>query len=80
MTGEAGIYLARLREYVTAQGITLEFYERIAPALGMAAGNTIRILPGQTKAEEFSTVVHELAQMMGLYTFARVNSRYDASQ
>ena len=30
----------------------------------MAAGNAIRILPGQTKAEEFSTLVHELAHLM----------------
>lgn len=64
VTGEAGAYLDRLREYVIAQGITLEFDEKIAPALGMAGGTTIRILPGQTKAEEFSTLVHELAHLM----------------
>ena len=64
VTGTAGVYLDRLREYVIAQGITLEFDEKIAPALGMAAGTTIRILPGQTQPEEFSTLVHELAHLM----------------
>ena len=62
--GEVGIYLDRLRESVVAQGITLEYNESIAPALGSAFGSTIRILPGQTKAEEFSTLVHELAHLM----------------
>ena len=30
----------------------------------MAGGTTIRILPGQTQPEEFSTLVHELAHLM----------------
>ena len=64
VTGEAGIYLNRLREYVIAQDITLEYNESIAPALGAAFGTTIRILPGQTQAEEFTTLVHELAHLM----------------
>jgi len=53
-----------LREYVNAQGITLEYDASIAPALGMAGGTTIRILPGQAQPEEFSTLVHELAHLM----------------
>ena len=64
VTGEAGAYLDRLREYVIAQGITLEFDESIAPALGAAFGTTIRLLPGQEQAEEFTTLVHELAHVM----------------
>jgi hypothetical protein len=64
VTGEAGVYLDRLREYVIAQSITLEFDESIAPALGAAFGSTIRLLPGQEKAEEFTTLVHELAHVM----------------
>jgi hypothetical protein len=40
------------------------FTERIAPALGMSYGRRIATLPGQSKAEEFSTLVHELAHEM----------------
>ncbi len=47
-----------------AQGIELVFTERIAPALGMSYGGRIAVLPGQSKAEEFSTLVHELAHEM----------------
>jgi len=64
VTGEAGGSLDRLRDYVNAQGIALEYNESIAPALGMAFGNTIRLLPGQTDAETFTTLVHELAHLM----------------
>jgi antirestriction protein ArdC len=64
VTGEAGEHLDRLHDYLNAQGITLAYDESIAPALGMAGGTTIRILPGQTEPEEFSTLVHELAHLM----------------
>lgn len=32
VTGEVGAYLDRLRDYIIAQGITLEYDESIAPA------------------------------------------------
>jgi antirestriction protein ArdC len=73
-TGEAGAYLDRLREYVNAQGITLEYNESIAPALGMAFGNTIRMLPGQTDAETFTTLVHELSHLMLKHTERRTET------
>jgi hypothetical protein len=63
VTGKAGVYLDRLRQFVTSKGIELEYTESIAPALGMASGNSIRLLPGQTEAEEFNTLVHELAHL-----------------
>jgi hypothetical protein len=53
-----------LIEFITAQGIELEFNERIAPAMGMSYGGKIVLLPGQSKAEEFATLVHELAHEM----------------
>ena len=71
VTGEAGAYLDRIREYVIAQGVTLEYNESIAPALGVAFGTTIRLLPGQTKPEEFITLVHELAHLMLKHTERR---------
>ena len=42
----------------------LEFKESIAPALGMSYGGKIALLPGQVSAEEFFTLVHELAHEM----------------
>lgn len=63
VTGEPGICLDRLRDFVSAQGISVEYTESIAPALGTASGNTIRLLPGQSKPEEFNTLVHELAHL-----------------
>ncbi len=64
VTGDAGEYRDRLIQYINAEGITLEYTESIAPAMGAAFGTTIRILPGQTQGEEFSTLVHELAHLM----------------
>ena len=62
--GEVGKYRERLINFVVAQGIELEFKESIAPALGMSYGGKIAIFPGQAPAEEFSTLVHELAHEM----------------
>ena len=62
--GEVGEYRERLIDFTIAQGIQLEFKESIAPALGMSYGGKIAILPGQQPAEEFSTLVHELAHEM----------------
>ena len=64
VTGEVGDYRARLVDFLTTQGIALEFKETIAPALGMSYGGRVAILPGQAPAEEFSTLVHELAHEM----------------
>jgi hypothetical protein len=54
----------RLLAFIEQQGIELYFTEKIAPALGMSYGGRIAILSGQSKAEEFSTLVHELAHEM----------------
>ena len=51
-------------EFINTQGIELEFDESIAPAMGVSYGGRIALLPGQSKAEEFSTLVHELAHEM----------------
>jgi hypothetical protein len=59
--GEVGEYRERLIDFIIAQGIQLEFKESIAPALGMSYGGKIAILPGQSPAEEFGTLVHEAA-------------------
>jgi antirestriction protein ArdC len=61
VSGDAGTNRDRLIDFINAQGIELEFDERIAPAMGMSYGGKIVLLPGQSKAEEFSCLVHELS-------------------
>jgi len=63
VSGEVGTYHERLVDLVQQQGIELEYNERIAPAQGVSYGGKIALLPGQSKAEEFSTLVHELAHL-----------------
>jgi hypothetical protein len=64
ITGDVGENRDRLLAFIERQGIELYFTEKIAPALGMSYGGRIAILSGQSKAEEFSTIVHELAHEM----------------
>ena len=64
VTGNVGEHRERLLDFIAAQGIRLEFKDSIAPASGMSYGGRIAILPGQGAAEEFSTLVHELAHEM----------------
>jgi antirestriction protein ArdC len=51
----------RLRSFAAARGIAVEYSEHIAPARGVSSGGKITLLPGQSPAEEFSTLAHELA-------------------
>jgi antirestriction protein ArdC len=62
--GEPGAYFARLEQLVREQGISLEYSSEIAPAKGMSCGKKIFLLPGMAPAEQFSTLVHELAHEM----------------
>jgi hypothetical protein len=59
--GDPGENIDSLAAFVKSKGITLVYNANIAPALGMSYGGRIAILPGQSKAEEFSTLVHETA-------------------
>jgi N-terminal domain of anti-restriction factor ArdC len=61
ITGEVGEHRDRMIAFLAMQNITLEFSEKIAPALGVSYGGRIALLPGQSKAEEFTTLVHETA-------------------
>jgi len=64
ISGDVGENRDRLLSFIEQQGIELVFSEKIAPAMGVSYGGKIAILPGQTKAEEFTTLVHELAHEM----------------
>jgi hypothetical protein len=60
--GDVTGYRERLVEYVESQGIKLSYSEKIAPAKGLSSGKRITLLTGMQPAEEFSTLVHELAK------------------
>jgi hypothetical protein len=61
VTGDPGENIDRLAAFVKSKGIQLVYNANIAPALGMSYGGRIAILPGQSKAETFATLVHETA-------------------
>ncbi len=62
--GDVGDKLETLVSFTQEQGIKLEYSGSIAPARGMSYVGLIRLLPGMEPAEEFSTLVHELAHEM----------------
>jgi hypothetical protein len=64
VNGEVRGYLERLFKFVESQSVELSFSERIAPAKGLSHGGKITLLPGMQPAEEFSTLVHEIAHEM----------------
>ena len=47
--------------FLDSQNIALEYNENIAPALGVSYGGKIALLPGQSEAEDFTSLVHETA-------------------
>ena len=61
ITGDVRDHRDRLIEFLARQNIALDYTENIAPALGVSYGGRIALLPGQSKAEEFVTLVHEIA-------------------
>jgi antirestriction protein ArdC len=59
--GDPGGRMELLRGFAAAQNIAVEYSEHIASARGTSYGGRIALLPSQSPAEEFSTLVHELA-------------------
>jgi hypothetical protein len=62
--GEPGENIERLAAFLKVQGIQLVYRDDLQGALGKSYGGRIAILSGQSKAEEFSTLVHETAHEM----------------
>jgi antirestriction protein ArdC len=62
--GDTGGHRERLVKFVESQGVTLNYSERIGPAKGLSHGGEITLLTGLQPAEEFSTLVHEIAHEM----------------
>ena len=64
VNGDVSGYRERLFKFVESQSAELSFSERIAPAKGLSHGGKITLLAGMQPAEEFSTLVHEIAHEM----------------
>jgi len=62
--GDVGGYRERLVKFVEAQSIELRYSDKIGPAKGLSYGGKITLLSGMQPAEEFSTLVHEIAHEM----------------
>ncbi len=62
--GDPAEYTERLKTFIAAKGITLEFSDRIAPANGASSGGKITLRPNLSPAETFSTLVHETGHEM----------------
>jgi antirestriction protein ArdC len=61
VNGDPREYRECLAKFVAEQGIVLEYSQDIAPARGMSSGGKITLLHGQSPAEEFATLAHEVA-------------------
>jgi antirestriction protein ArdC len=61
ITGNPREYLERLETFARNIGIELSYSDAISPAKGMAEKGKITLLPGQSPAETFATLAHELA-------------------
>src|SRR5579863_6478432 len=61
VSGNPHEYRERLATFVAERGIALEYSQDIAPARGTSSGGKITLLPGQSPAEEFATLAHEVA-------------------
>ncbi|MBN1837463.1 MAG: hypothetical protein JW820_16530 [Spirochaetales bacterium] len=59
--GEPGQFAERLREFIAAKGIDLEYSDRTGTAEGFSAGGRIVLRKGLPAAAELSVLVHELA-------------------
>ena len=59
--GDPSGYTEKLKQFIAQYGIALEYSEHIYPAQGQYSDGKITLLPGQSAAEEFNTLAHEVA-------------------
>jgi antirestriction protein ArdC len=62
--GDPAGYTERLKQFIEERGIQLEYSDTIYPAQGQCSPEKIVILPGQSAAEEYATLVHETAHSL----------------
>jgi hypothetical protein len=72
--GDVSGYRERLFKFVEAQGVELNYSEQIGPAKGLSQGGKITLLLGMQPAEEFSTLVHEIAHLCGAEIYVALAS------
>jgi hypothetical protein len=61
VAGDPGHHLDRLTTFTRDRGISLEYASELGGAHGTSSGGIIHLLEGQTAAEEFAVLAHELA-------------------
>jgi hypothetical protein len=62
--GDPRGYTERLKKFVVARGIQLDYSDSIRPAQGQCSPGNITLLPELTPAEEFSTLAHEVGHLL----------------
>ena len=62
--GDVRGYRERLVKFVQACGVTLDYSDKLTHAKGLSYGGKITLSSGMQPAEEFSTLVHEIAHEM----------------
>jgi hypothetical protein len=72
--GDVSGYRERLFDFVQLQGVELNYSERISPAKGLSHGGKITLFPGMKPAEEFSTLIHEIAHLCGAEIYVALAS------
>jgi hypothetical protein len=61
VAGDPNEYHERLTKFVAAQGVALSYDQAICSVCGISEGGKITLLPRMPPAENFATLVHELA-------------------
>jgi hypothetical protein len=69
--GDPSGYTERLKQFVTERGVQLEYSDSIYPAQGQCTAEKITLLPGQSAAEEFNSLAHEVAHSLLHFTERR---------
>jgi len=67
VNGEPGEQTERLRCLITSKGVKMEYSNAIGPAQGLSTKGRIILREDMKPAEEFSTMVHELAHLEMLH-------------
>jgi hypothetical protein len=62
--GDPAGFTERLKCFTTERGIQLEYSNAIFPAQGQCSPGKITLLPGQSPADEFATLAHEIAHSL----------------